>query len=221
MFANKLLYIGAGLHINPVNLFANTKKFVFIDTLPRYEFSEPRYDFSEPRYDFSEPNYKILENNFYNNLISKFSKYNFILEKEININNTDNEFDPKLLIFKNNNQTVNYYISTNFLIVNYKTLNQDITESDGLIISSHYPNKNLLNYFTFPKKLFCYSNNIYNYTRDHWLDDEYDFSIFSVLDYDQKHKYFNEFNLIINDNKIIKFNSINELKIANKNNIII
>ncbi len=41
------------------------------------------------------------------------------------------------------------------------------------------------------------------------------------LDYDQKNKYFNEFNLIINDNKIIKLNSLIELKIANKNNILI
>ena len=38
--ANKLLYIGSGLHIKPVTDFLKTKKFVFIDTLPRSEHSE-------------------------------------------------------------------------------------------------------------------------------------------------------------------------------------
>jgi len=37
-YANKILYIGAGLHMDPLHHFQYTKEFVFIDTLPRSEF---------------------------------------------------------------------------------------------------------------------------------------------------------------------------------------
>jgi hypothetical protein len=207
--ANKLLYIGSGLHIKPVTDFLQTKKFIFIDTLPRSEHSENITNISYNKY-------------FYNNLIDKFKNYKFELTSETKLtNHNDNiqyKIHPSLLIFNNDetNQIVNYYISTNFLYNQNNNLIQDISESDGLIISSYYPKKHLFEYFTFPKKLFCYNDNLYNYTRDHWLDDEYDSSIFSILDNDKKNKYFNEFNLIKNDGEILKFNTIDELKIANK-----
>ena len=207
--ASKLLYIGSGLHIKPVTDFLKTKKFIFIDTLPRTEFSENNTRISYNKY-------------FYNNLIDKFKKYKFELTNEIklniDINNIEYKIYPTLLIFNNieTNQTVDYYISTNFLYIENYNLIQDITDSDGLIISSYYPSKYLLKYFTFPKKLFCYNDNLYNYTRDHWLDDEYDSSIFNILDKDKKNIYFKEFNLIIRDGEIMSFNSIDELKIANK-----
>jgi hypothetical protein len=211
--ANKLLYIGSGLHIKPVVDFLKTKNFVFIDTLPRTEFSENNIKISYNKY-------------FYNNLIDKFRNYKFELNSETKlVNENDNDNDnteyriyPTLLIFNNieTKQTVNYYISTNFLYIKNKNLIQDIAEADGLIISSYYPDKKLLNYFTFPKKLFCYNDNLYNYIRDHWFDDEYDSSIFSLLDKDNQHLYFNEFNLIIHDGNILNFNSLDELKIANK-----
>jgi hypothetical protein len=211
LFANKLLYIGSGLHIKPVTNFLQTKNFIFIDTLPRSEYSENINKISYNKY-------------FYNNLIDKFKNYKFELTSETTLNNViDNieyKINPSLLIFNNikTNQTVNYYISTNFLYSQNENLLKDIAESDGLIISSYYPSKHLLKYFTFPKKLFCYNNNLYNYTRDHWFDDEYDSSIFSILDNDKQNIYFNEYNLIMNDGDILKFNSIDELKIANKKN---
>lgn len=210
LHANKLLYIGSGLHIKPVTDFLKTKKFIFIDTLPRTEFSEKKNTISYNKY-------------FYNNLIDTFKNYKFELNTEIKLsydNNIEYKIYPTLLIFNNSetNQTVNYYISTNFLHTENYNLGQDISQSDGLIISSYYPNKYLLKYFTFPKKLFCYNNSLYNYTRDHWFDDEYDSSIFSVLDNDKEKIYFNEFNLIINNGDILNFNSIDELKIANNKN---
>jgi len=206
LHAKKLLYIGSGLHIKPVKDFLQTKKFIFIDTLPRSEFSENN-NISYNKY-------------FYNNLIDKCKNYKFKLNDETKLNNK--YINSSLLIFNNNetNQTIKYYISTNFLYVENNNLINDIIDSDGLIVSSYYPNKRLLKYFTFPKKLFCYNDNIYNYTKDHWLNDEYESSIFSILDTDKENIYVNEFNLIYENGNIMKFNSIDELKIVNnkKNN---
>ena len=192
---NKLLYIGTGLHINPITKFKNTKEFIFIDTLPRSEYSETKINYN---------------NNFYNDLIDKLDDYNFTLNNKINNNKI---ITSTLLEFYNHktNQKVNYYISTNFVCDNNNNLINDIQSSDALIVSSMYPNKKLFNYFTFPKKLFCYYSVIYNFKRDHWLDEEYDESIFKVLDADPNSKYFEEMYLI-RYNKIEKFNSINELK---------
>jgi hypothetical protein len=193
---NKLLYIGTGLHINPITNFTNTKEFIFIDTLPKSEYSEKKINY----------NY-----NFCNELITKLNNHNFKLTKTFNNNNKI--INSTLIKFYNNNtnQKVNYYISTNFADTNNNKLINDIETSDALLVSSLYPNKKLLNYFTFPKKLFCNYSIIYNFKRDHWLDDEYDESIFSVLDTESTLKYFNELYLIKN-NKIQYFNSINELK---------
>jgi len=66
LFANKLLYIGSGLHIKPVTNFLQTKNFIFIDTLPRSEYSENINKISYNKY-------------FYNNLIDKFKNYKFEL----------------------------------------------------------------------------------------------------------------------------------------------
>jgi hypothetical protein len=194
---NKLLYIGTGLHINPIINFKNTKEFIFIDTLPRSEYSETKINYN---------------NNFYYNLIDKLDDNNFTLNTKINNNKI---ITPTLLEFYNNitNQKVNYYISTNFVHDNSNNLITDIQSSDALIVSSMYPNKKLFNYFTFPKKLFCYYSVIYNFKRDHWLDEEYDDSIFKVLDNEPNSKYFEEMYLI-RHNKIQKFNSIIELKLA-------
>lgn len=35
---NKILYVGADLHITPVTHFPQTKQFIFIDSQPRSEF---------------------------------------------------------------------------------------------------------------------------------------------------------------------------------------
>ena len=193
---NKLLYIGTGLHINPITNFTNTKEFIFIDTLPKSEYSEKKINY----------NY-----NFCNELITKLNNHNFKLIKTFNNNNKI--INSTLIKFYNNdtNQKVNYYISTNFVDTTNNKLINDIKSSDALLVSSLYPNKKLLNYFTFPKKLFCNYSTIYNFKRDHWLDDEYDESIFSVLDTELTLKYFNELFLIKN-NKIQYFTSINELK---------
>ena len=80
--------------------------------------------------------------------------------------------NPTLLVFKNNitNQTINYYISTNIKFNMKPILQLDIEDCDGIIISGHHPDIELLQYIKHPIDFFgytgtCYTienNNLYN-----------------------------------------------------------
>ena len=39
----KILYVGTGNHIEPVNHFSDTKEFIFIDSQPRNEYGHEYY----------------------------------------------------------------------------------------------------------------------------------------------------------------------------------
>ena len=83
--ANKILYIGAGCHIEPVSHLTETKEFVFIDTQPRseYETLDPSFDSQYYRYQFlinleaecSNYGFELetsceFDNNYFNQIIS-------------------------------------------------------------------------------------------------------------------------------------------------------
>jgi hypothetical protein len=205
---NKLLYIGAGLHLDPIKTFSSTKKFIFIDTLPRSEFDSRRYYTTYYNY------------NFLNELINNLKNLNFVKKEEVTFKNSQLNLpyiNSTLIRFYNpiSEQIVNYYVSTNIVYDMNSELLQDIDSSNGLLVSSYYPDKYLLNYFGNKKKLYCYANSIFNYKKDHWFDEEYEGSIFKVIeDKNNSDKYFDEFYLI-NDNGIEKFDSIEKLKNAN------
>jgi hypothetical protein len=206
---NKLLYIGTGLHLDPIKTFSTTKKFIFIDTQPRSEFDSRRYYTT------------YYNNNFLKELINNFKKLNFLKKEEITFGSSNINLpyiNSTLIIFYNQtlDQVVNYYVSTNILYNMNLQLLHDIKTSDGLIVSSYYPHKYLLNYFDKKKKLYCYTSSIFNYKKDHWFDEEYEESIFELIENkNNSEKYFDEFNLI-NDNGIIeRFDSIEKLKNAN------
>ena len=69
--ANKILYIGAGCHIEPISHLINTNEFVFIDTQPRNEFY----------YVYTKFNNSLYKNNFINQLTTECSYYGFCLLK--------------------------------------------------------------------------------------------------------------------------------------------
>ena len=69
--ANKILYIGAGCHIEPISHLINTNEFVFIDTQPRNEFD----------YVYTKFNNSLYKNNFINQLTTECSYYGFCLLK--------------------------------------------------------------------------------------------------------------------------------------------
>ena len=171
---NKLLYIGAGLDLKPLVDFLETTEFVFVDVQPRSEFDKPEFWFEG-----------FYRNNFYPNLVKEASMYGFSLEnteeldseyfqsimsfrqriKWLNrVKETFNHICPNLLTFYNykTGQKLKYYISTNILTNMNWDLENDILNTDGLIISGFHPDKKLLNYITNPINLLCYSETCYN-----------------------------------------------------------
>ena len=152
-----------------------TKKFIFIDTQPRSEFDSRRYYSS------------YYNNNFLKKLIIKLKKLNFDKKEEIIFGNSEISLpyiNSTLLTFYNSrsDQVIDYYVSTNILYNMNLQLLEDIKSSHGLIVSSYYPHKDLLNYFDNRKKLYCYTSSIFNYKRDHWFDEEYQESIFEIIE---------------------------------------
>ena len=169
---NKILYIGTGLHVEPVLDFPNTKEFIFIDTLPRNEwdndmpFTKIRKEFADTLYDklenfpshigkFRLKDIITLDNLYHTKILTKvqqlYYKYFTKLPKFIN---------PTLLVFTNSitNQTIKYYISTNIEYNMTSMLMDDITTSDALIVSGHIPTINLLGYLINPIKFIGYSD---------------------------------------------------------------
>lgn len=78
------------------------------------------------------------------------------------------DVNPSLLIFVNNktSQMVKYYISTNIKLNMCKKLEEDIKETDVLIIAGYHPDKIILDYISSPIKLYCYSRTCYYLNND-------------------------------------------------------
>ena len=178
---NKILYIGTGCDIQPVTHFLQTKEFIFIDSQPRNEF-----DSFYPKFQTH-----FYRSHFYSHLLESCRKYGFILESTYEFDSDYHKtimswkqkithcfkklpdfINPTLLVFKNNitNQTINYYISTNIKFNMKPILQLDIEDCDGIIISGHHPDIELLQYIKHPIDFFgytgtCYTienNNLYN-----------------------------------------------------------
>jgi len=181
---NKLLYIGTGLHIKPVVHFANTKEFVFVDTLPRSQHDglivEGKYFYDGfyrhkfislliqkcKKYGFEITSTKVFNQEYYNNklLIEQKELYGF---KE-NFNLKFPNINSELVVFENNvtKQKIKYYISTNILFDMNKLLQMDISESSGLVISGYHPDKKILDWISNPIELYCYSQTVYKCDED-------------------------------------------------------
>jgi hypothetical protein len=170
-YSNKMLYIGAGCHVEPVLHFKETKEFIFIDTQPRSEYDSIEFEslfyrkkFIDnleeefKKYDFTIQNVYELDNKYFNKIIS-WKQYIYYLFFKI-----PKFINPALIIFENQKtkQIVKYYISTNFKLNMNNKLKEDIKTSDGLIISGFFPQTELLDFFDKPKTFFGYTDTIYN-----------------------------------------------------------
>ena len=165
---NKLLYIGANTHLTPVRHFPNTKEFIFIDTQPRSEFDREHI--------FETCFYR---HRFYKRLLRTLSQYGFILlsttvlDKQYEKTLFDDNYvkkhyehcNPTLLYFSNpvTSQTLKYYISTNILYNMCPVLEQDIKQTDGLIISGYHPHQKVLDYLPKSVRWYCYNSTCYSY----------------------------------------------------------
>lgn len=218
--SNKLLYIGAGLHLDPTKHFESTKELVFVDIQPRTEF--------DINNNFDEVFYR---KNFYSGLIMMAKEFDFVLEKSVeldpdyhmNISSIAQRVKwkdkvkelypficPTLLVFSNSNtgQKLKYYISTNILSNMCMELLNDIKTSDGLIISGYHPEKDLLNYITNPINLYCYTGTCYKLDDDE-VDNYNNLVYWMFNNLNKISTYFSNIFLVDRDEgTIVKYNDI-------------
>lgn len=181
--ANKILYVGAGLHIRPITHFPQTKHFIFIDSQPRSEFDSIHHKFNNKfyrpnfvndlisvckYYGFNFDSYTIIDKKYYKYIISKkwyYFSWFYKIPSDIN---------PTILVFINETtkQTIRYYISTNIKFNMNKILENDIATSDGIIVSRYFPETEILHYFSKPKKFFGYTNTCYNISSNFSSDNQ-------------------------------------------------
>jgi hypothetical protein len=165
-----MLYIGANLHLDPLQHFSDEKEFVFVDTLPRSEFDR--------KGKFSDENYRFT---FVDNLIVNcFAKgFHLIDQEELDSNyftrimtlaqrikyfnrvkQTFPYICPNRLTFYNveTGQTLKYYVSTNLEHnMPIPSLENDLQNCDKWIVSGHHPTSCLTDYTFIPSVMYGYS----------------------------------------------------------------
>lgn len=210
---SKILYIGTGLHIEPVLHFPFAKEFIFVDILPRNnieinKFNENSYDniFINKLIDkCAENNFKLKkteekDSKYINNILTISQKIKYFFNKPDYLN-------PTLLIFKNHitDQIIKYYISTDIEININDELKYDIEDSDGFILSGYSPTTKILDYFIQPKIFFGYSNINYSIDINDIFDNNKRNSIIYLLYTNKKEiimNYFDKFYVIIYRNGV-------------------
>lgn len=205
IMCNKMLYVGAGCHIEPVKHFPHTKLFIFIDSQPRSQF-----DNIYPKY-----NKKFYKKNFCKKLEKKCAEFGFYLQKISCLNpyyhnkitnwkqyfleKIPKDINPSMLEFKNKltKQTIRYYISTNIRRNFNIRLYTEIKTSDSIIVSGYYPENEIFDIFDAPKKLFAYTNTLYDVDTSEF-NPVYDNNIIYYLKIhkNKAHHYFTSFNIV-------------------------
>ena len=212
--ANKILYVGAGCHIEPVTHFPETKQFIFIDSQPRSEFDSfhTKFDneFYRPHfidkllsscqnYGFILDSYTILDKKYYKKIISKkWYYFSWFYKIPYDIN-------PTMLVFTNKktHQRLTYYISTNIKFNMNNILQIDICTCDGIIISKYFPENEIFRYFVYPKVLFGYTDTCYFIEKDTKQQKNNNILYFLHNSICNTQYYFVEFYMIYNDSGVI------------------
>lgn len=198
---NKILYLGSGLHIEPVLHFKKSKEFIFIDIEPRNEYDNGIFTTS------------CYNSHFYKNLIDKCKSYGFMLYQTCVIdkdfwkiilsfkqktlylcNKLSSMINPTLLIFINpsTRQKIKYYISTNILYNMNAELKEDIESADIFIFHEYLSQTKILEYFNKPKVFVAYQNNVFNMNNHN----EKTLASFLINNICSLSYYFNEYYLI-------------------------
>jgi len=187
---NKLLYVGAACHLSPLQLFSDTKEFVFIDTKPRSEFDNSNafvrafyresfaVDLMLKMLDlgFSLVDITDLDKTYSKKIMSFYQRIYYICGEPQYIN-------PHLFLFMNKKtgQTLKYYVSTNILYNMNNDLEREIGECDGLIISGFFPHVHILSYMK-PKVAFIgYSSTWFGKDKDDFETDDWTNNVVNYL----------------------------------------
>ena len=171
---NKILYFGAGTHLEPIIHFSETKEFIFGDCQPRTEFGMfreykkefyrkfflPKLEDKIKELGLSVKSRKVLTNNFL-----EFQEPN--LESEC-LTITDKPYNLR------SSKHIKYYISTSLPYDLYESyaLHEDISRCDTLLICGHHPNIEIINYMKKPFNLIAYSSTWFPSDLEH-LKEEY------------------------------------------------
>lgn len=187
---NKLLYVGAACHLSPLQLFSDTKEFVFIDTKPRSEFDNSNafvrafyresfaVDLMLKMFDngFSLINITDLDNTYSKKIMSFSQRLYYICGEPKYIN-------PHLFLFfnKKTDQTLKYYVSTNILYNMNYNLEREIGECDGLIISGFFPHVRILSYMKPDIAFIGYSSTWFGKDKDDFECDDWTNNVVNYL----------------------------------------
>lgn len=170
---SKILYVGAGLHVETLTHFRHTPEFVFIDNCPRGDVANGKYFigfYCTIFYDrlikqckehgFNLETMEVLDSEYYKTLkiygdmsVDRY-KYRFI--------------NPHRMTFINatRDQILRYYISTDLRCNIIPEVISDIETVDALIISGYYPSKEILNHIRNSMLLVCYTRTYYRIRSD-------------------------------------------------------
>jgi hypothetical protein len=172
--ASKIMYIGAGLDLAPLDHLKTANEFVYVDTLPRSEFDRKgtfreyyyRDDFVDRLKDslkdkgFMFLYEEVLDPEYFTDILSWYQRLVYLNK----VKQTFPYICPTRLIFYNNNtkQTLKYYVSTNLeynMPDNY--LCSDLETCDGWIVSGFHPPKCLSYYISMPLIFYGYSSTVF------------------------------------------------------------
>lgn len=151
-----MLYIGAGTDVGMISIFPDTKRFIFIDTLPRSEFDN---------YTKEDPPQKWYRPGFITELFEECATYGFTLhssqeypDRHDTIRSDLLYYYPSLLTFHSSDgRTIEYYVSTNLslpLIIEWEQLRNTLYQMNRIYVCGHFPDRSLLSYLSTP--LLCY-----------------------------------------------------------------
>jgi len=188
--SHRLLYVGANVHLDPLEQFQETKDFVFIDTLPRSEFDREgifnpslysetfvyRLNRKASRLGFQLIYTKCIDPTYHKSILALKQRWSVWLCSQSSVPPFE-YLNPTLLHFYNatTDQNLYYYISTNIINDLNMTpcLRAAIASCTGLIISGYHPRTHLLELIrNRPIALFCYSHTCYEFLAEEEDDDD-------------------------------------------------
>jgi hypothetical protein len=165
----KLVYFGAGIHLDIINDFESTKEFILVDSRPKNAHGFDYYrrelyqkyfmNLLEKQIDLfglTIKSKKILTNNF----------------TEINVEN----LESTLIEISHNKlkKNLSYYISTSipYDLYDNNLLQDAIRSCDGIIISGYYPDKRIIKYLKTPINIIGYSDTYFP-TQEEYINSVY------------------------------------------------
>ncbi len=171
----KVLYIGAGLDLSPVQYLSHIKEFVFVDSLPRTSSnSEDLFTVESAGFIDTFKSHAlslgfvlVSEKELIKHIQSKFTMTQSLYYK-FNKNKVSKYINPTLLQFANTKtgQIIKYYASTKYPDNLSEELVSDIKSSDSFVINGFDYPKTILELLPKSITLFAWAGNKYTWGKN-------------------------------------------------------